>query len=88
VCFTIIRALYFNGAAHGIHQHFQDRPAIGAARIGATLSLEREKTTDRGVDPFVPIPALHAPVRVNNLGKQFVHPMSPSKRLRALLTQN
>src|SRR5271169_6507865 len=54
-------------------------------------ALEREKATaahDRGVDLFVPIPALHAPVRVNNLGKQFIHPMSPSKRLRGFWTQN
>jgi multidrug resistance efflux pump len=58
---------------------------VKAAAYRASLGSHAH---DRGVDLFVPIPALHAPVRVNNLGKQFVHPMSPSTRLRALLTQN
>jgi hypothetical protein len=38
-------------------------------------ALEREEAAaahNRGVDLFVPIPAIHAPVRVKNSAKQFV----------------
>src|ERR1700730_6891602 len=71
---------------------FLVQPYSHAARIrilqDALEWKEAATAHNRGVDLFVPIPAIHAPMRVKNPGKQFVHPLSPSKRLRVRLSQN
>jgi hypothetical protein len=44
-------------------------------------ALEREEATaadNRSVDFFIPVPTIHAGVRVKDCGKQVVHPVSSS----------
>ena len=61
---------------------FVVQPHGYAARVRILQhALERKEAAaahDRGLDLFVPIPAIHASVRFNNPGKQFIHEVSPS----------
>jgi hypothetical protein len=62
------------------HQRFSDHGSVNACSRRSANILHRSNATahNRGVDLFVAIPAIKAPVRVKNSGEQFVYLVFPS----------